>query len=76
MVKLKLNTKTVINTDNITYNKSILNSLGVNCYLQELKCTKFGFCIIILKFSICVCVGEDSFAKGNYYQGAEINCLL
>lgn len=23
-----------------------------------------------------VCVGEDSFAKGNYYQGAEINWLL
>lgn len=27
---------------------------------------------------VCVCmyVGEDSFAKGNYYQGAEINLLL
>jgi len=27
-------------------------------------------------YNLCVCVGEDSFAKGNYYQGAEINWLL
>lgn len=56
-VKLKLNTAPVreIHTDNIMYT-SILKSLGVNSYLRKLKCTKFTFCIIILKFRICVCV--------------------
>jgi len=58
MVKLKLNTETarVIHTDNIIYSKSVLNALGMSCYLWKLKCTKFTFCIIILKFRFCVCV--------------------
>lgn len=57
-VKLKLSTKSVrvIHTENMMYT-SFLNSLGVNCYLLKLKCTKFTFCeLIILKFRICVCV--------------------
>lgn len=56
-VNLKLNTAPVrvIHTDNIMYT-SILKSLGVNSYLRKLKCTKFTFCIIILKFRICVYV--------------------
>lgn len=56
--KLKLSTKSVrvIHTENMMYT-SFLNSLGANCYLRKLKCTKFTFCeFIILKFRICVCV--------------------
>lgn len=43
---------------------------------MKAKIHQIHLSIIILKFRICVCVGEDSFAKGNYYQGAEINWLL
>lgn len=56
-VKLKLKTESVkvTHSDNMMY-ASILNSPRGNCYLWKLKCAKFTFCIIILKFRICVCV--------------------
>lgn len=56
-VKLKSNTKSirVTHTGNMMYT-SIQNSLRENWYLGKVKCSKFSFCIIILKFRICVCM--------------------